>query len=135
MVASSTPCGACAAPGAARSQQQHVIRIDHRGVGDVAVRGPHRPAVERLQAVRTRRHVLEPAQPDEAVSMVQVAELADHAHAQCLLRLDEFAIEQLDQHVPLARVQRVLAQLDDFAVLRERRGGGRGVLHGVALWK
>jgi hypothetical protein len=73
---------------------------------------PHRAAVEGAQRLRTRGHVGESAQPDEAVRVVQVAKAAEDGHAQRLLRLDELALEQVDQHISLARVQRVLAELD-----------------------
>ena len=36
----------------------------------------------------------EPAQPDEAVRIVEVAKLADHGDAGSLLRFDELAFEQ-----------------------------------------
>jgi hypothetical protein len=65
------------------------------------------------QALRAGRHVAESAQPDEAVRVVEVAELADHLHADRLLRLDELAVEELDQHVTLPRMERVLTKLDD----------------------
>src|SRR5829696_4430435 len=58
-----------------RPQQQHVVTIDHRGVGLVLVRLPDRPAVEAAQCLGATRHVVEPSQPDEPVGVVQVAEL------------------------------------------------------------
>jgi hypothetical protein len=54
-----------------------------------------------------------PRSHNEAVQMIQVAELAEDVHAEGFLGLDELAVEQLDQDVTLARVQRVLPELDD----------------------
>jgi hypothetical protein len=38
--------------------------------------------------------------------------LADHRHPEGLLALDELAIEEFDQHIALAWMERVLAKLD-----------------------
>ena len=57
---------------------------------------------------------------NEAIGIVKIAELPHHAHAFPFLRFDELAVEQLDQHIALARVQRVLAQLDDLRIVRRR---------------
>ena len=47
------------------------------------------------------------------VRPVEVAELTDHPHPHRLLRIDEGPVEQRDQHLPLAGVQGVLAELED----------------------
>lgn len=60
-----------------------------------------------------------PAQPDEAVRVVEVAELPDDVHADHLLGLDELAVEQLDQGVATPRMERVLAQVHDGAAAVE----------------
>ena len=44
-------------------------------------------------------HVGEPAQPHEPVGAVEIPELADDAHAERFLRLEELAVEQLDQDI------------------------------------
>jgi hypothetical protein len=93
----------------------HVVEGQHGGVGRVAVLLPHRPAVERGQAGGALRHAGKAAQPHEAVGRVQVAKLPHHGHAHGLLRVDERAVEQLDQRIALAGVQRVLAQLHHLA--------------------
>jgi hypothetical protein len=77
------------------------------------VRLPDRPAVEAGQCLGAGRHVGEPAQPDEPIGVVQVAELSQDGHTERLLGLDELPVEEVDQHVPLAGVQRVLTQFDD----------------------
>ncbi len=43
----------------------------------------------------------------------RIAELADDAHADRLLRLDEFGIEERDQRLALARLQRVAPKLEN----------------------
>ncbi len=113
--------GACRAPAGtgnppraeAGLQQQDVVGVGHRRVRLVAVRLPDRPAVEALQRLGAARHVVEAAEPDEPVGVVQVAELPQDGHAHCLLGLDELPVEQLDQYVPLSWAQCVLPQFDD----------------------
>jgi hypothetical protein len=90
----------------------HVVAVDHRRIGRLAVRLPGRAAVERRERVAARGHVGEAAQPDEAVGVVEVAERGEHPCADRFLGLDEFALEQGDQVVAAARMQRVLAQLE-----------------------
>src|SRR5690606_32696987 len=109
-------------PGPDRLQQQHIGEVDHRGVGGRAVLAPHRPAVEAGEGGAAGGHVGERADPHEPVRVADVAERADDAGAELLLRLDELPLEQLDQLVPAARVQGVLPQLDD----RHRRSVGPG---------
>jgi hypothetical protein len=94
-------------------QQQHVVGVDHRGVRRCAVRLPDRPAVEGGEAPRALCHVGEAAKPHEPVEIVEVAELADDLHPVLLLRLHEMGVEEVDQVVPAAGVERVLPKLDD----------------------
>ena len=61
-----------------------------------------------------------PRSQTKVVGAVEVGELADHAHSLGLLRLDEFAVEERDQHVALTRMQQVVAQLEDPAVFEAR---------------
>ena len=96
-------------------QQQHVIRVDHRRSRCGAVLLPHRATVETVQRRVPDRHVGEPTDPHEPVRVVEIAELADDVHADCLLGLDELAVEQLDQVVAPGGVQRVLPELDHRA--------------------
>jgi hypothetical protein len=65
---------------------------------------PHRAAVEGLQRPRAGLHVREAAEPDEAVRVVEVAELPDDAHAASLLALDEVLVEDPDQGVARPRM-------------------------------
>src|SRR6185369_13008583 len=60
-----------------------------------------------------RLHVAEAAQPDEAIRIVEIAVLTDDAHADRLLPFDEVIVEDVHEHVALAWMQRVLAQLED----------------------
>src|SRR5262249_43892205 len=62
------------------------------------------------------RHVAKSSEPHEAVGIVEVAELADHDHADSLLRLDEFAVEQVDQRLTPARMKAVAPKLHDGAL-------------------
>jgi hypothetical protein len=73
---------------------------------------PYRAEIKAIQRRRARGHVGKTAQPDETVRAVQVAELADDPHAVSLLALDEMAVEDVDQHVPFAWMQRVLTQFE-----------------------
>src|SRR6185503_338825 len=90
-----------------------VVGIDHRGGGRSPVLPPDGAAGEAHQRPAALFVIAEPAQPDEVVRAVDVAELADHADAERLLRLHELAVEELDQLVSPAAVQQVLAQLHD----------------------
>jgi hypothetical protein len=74
---------------------------------------PHRPAVEPGERIPPRVVIAETTQPDEMVDAVDIAELADDADAEGFLRLDELAVEELDQLVAPTAVQEVLAQLND----------------------
>jgi hypothetical protein len=70
-------------------------------------------AVERREGFSARGHVLERPNPHETVGLIEVAELADDLHPDGFLTLDEFGLEQIDQHIPLARMERVLPEFDD----------------------
>ena len=86
---------------------------------------PDRAGIEGGQRPLPRFHVVEAAQPDEAVRIVEVAELADDGHALGLLALDEMAVEDVDQRVARAGMQVILAELDD------RRESGFASLRGI----
>ena len=92
-------------------QEQHVRCVDHRRIRRRAVRRPYRPAIERAQRLISCVHVGESAQPHKAIRIIQVAKLADDAHAQRFLAFDELPVEKCDQRVALSRVERVLAEL------------------------
>src|SRR5439155_15123206 len=77
------------------------------------MRLPTRPAVEGLQCCRTTRHVLKPSEPNESIGIIKIAKLAEDIHSQCFLWFDQFAIEQIDQHITFSAVKRVLPQFDD----------------------
>src|SRR5438132_13543422 len=96
-------------------QEQHIIGIDHGGIGRLAMSLPDRSAVKVLERLRARRHVTKTSQPDKSVWIIQVPELTDDLHPKCFLRFDKFPVEQIDQHIPLPRMQRVLPQLNDRA--------------------
>src|SRR5438552_18611303 len=96
-------------------QQQHIIGIDHGGVGRFAMCLPDRAAVKVLERLRARRHVTKTSQPDKSVWIIQVSELTDDLHPQRFLRFDKFPVEQIDQYIPLPWMQRVLPQLNDWA--------------------
>jgi hypothetical protein len=96
-------------------QKQHTIGIDHGGVGCFAMCLPDRAAVKILKRLRARRHVPKTSQPDKSVWIIHVPELTDDLHPERFLRFDKFPVEQIDQHIPLPRMQRVLPQLNDRA--------------------
>ena len=83
---------------------------------------PHGAAIKALQCAVARLHVGKATQPDELVGPVQVAELAQHAHALRLLGFHKLPVEQVDEHLALLGVQGVLAQFDDGVGI----GGGHG---------
>jgi hypothetical protein len=74
---------------------------------------PDRTGVEGRQLVRTRCHVRESTQPDEAIRLVEIAELADEPHPEHFLALDELTLEEGDERLPRAGLQRVLAEFED----------------------
>src|SRR5262245_21376589 len=102
------------------SQQEDIVAVDHRRVGSLAVPGPDRAAVEGAQCVGTEGHVRKAANPDEAIRIVRVAERPEHADPDGLLRLHELALEELDQRLARAGVERVPPQLDDTRTPRLR---------------
>ena len=73
--------------------------------------------IECAQRGQPRLHVRKPAHPYEAVWVVEIAERAEHMAAKLLLAFDETSFEQLDQHIALARMERVVAQLKHSEVL------------------
>ena len=77
------------------------------------MRLPNRPAVESLQCCGTTRHVAKASEPNESIGIIKIAKLAEDIHSQCFLWLDEFTIEQIDQHITFSAVKRVLPQFDD----------------------
>ena len=79
------------------------------------MRLPDRPAIKVLERLRARRHVTKTSQPDKSVWIIQIPELTDDLHPERLLRFNKFPVEQIDQHIPLPRVQRVLPQLNNRA--------------------
>ena len=111
--------------GPGRFEQPHIAHVDHRLVRRRLVLGPDRPAVELLQRGMTRLHVGETANPDESIGAAAIAELPHDRHADRFLRFDEVSIEEIDQDVPLSRLQGVLTQLDHGAAAARRtvRGG------------
>src|SRR5438067_2371490 len=96
-----------------RAQEQYVVRVDHGRVGGAAVGLPDRAAIERLQRLGARWHVAKAAQPDEAIGIVEVAELTEEPDARRSLGLDELLLEEADQVLAPAGVERVLPQLED----------------------
>ena len=48
-------------------------------------------------------------------------ELTDDLHPERLLRFNKFPVEQIDQHIPLPRMQRVLPQLNNGAAIFQRQ--------------
>ncbi len=94
-------------------EQKDVVAVDHRRVGGFAVKLPNGTVIEGGQAGKARVHVGEAAQPDEAIGPVEVAEGADHLHPERFLRLDEVVLEEVDQGITLAVMQRVLPEFDD----------------------
>jgi hypothetical protein len=77
------------------------------------VRFPHRSAVKRSEGGLANLHVRKAPKPDKYVWPVEISKLADHMHPHELLRLDELAVEQLDQDIALTGPQRILPKLND----------------------
>src|SRR5262245_8972004 len=122
-------------PGPGRLQQQHIVGLEHGGVRGISVRRPHRPSVEGFEGFAARVHVREAAQPHETILATAIAELTDQRHAGRLLRLDEIALEQVDERVALTRLERVLPQFDDRAAIRLCEGRTHWDSHGTCEWK
>ncbi len=101
--------------------KQHITGIDHGGVGRFAMCFPNRPAVKILERLRAGRHVPKTSQPDKSVWIIQVPELSNHLHPERFLRFDKFPVEEIDQHIPLPRMQRVLPQLNNRAAIFKRQ--------------
>ena len=97
-------------------------RIDERRIDGVAVREPQVAVVEVLERRQARGHVREAAQPDEPVGIVEVVEEADELHPRCLERLEQLALEELDELVATPGLVRVLPQLDDHRANQSRSG-------------
>ena len=101
---------------ARRSQQEHIIRIDHGRVGCVSMDFPDRSRVKGMESLRPRRHIMETAQPDKPVWIIQVIELPQDVDSDSFLRFDKLALEESDQFIAPARLQCVHPQLDDGGI-------------------
>src|SRR5689334_7006170 len=66
-----------------------------------------------MQSLRPRRHIMETAQPDEPVQVIQIVELPEDLDADCFLCFDEFTLEEPDQFIAPARMQGIHPELDD----------------------
>ena len=95
------------------AQEQDVIRIDHGRIGDVAMRFPNRSAVKSIQRLCACGHVVESAQPDELIRVIEIPKLTDDLQTHSFLRFDKFAVEEFDQGIAFSGVKRVLPELDD----------------------
>src|SRR4030095_4882173 len=69
---------------------------------------PDRATIKFFQLTSARFHVSKPAQPDEAIRIVQVAKLSDHGHTGRFLTFDEDLFEKRDQHFAAAGHESVL---------------------------
>ena len=76
------------------------------------MRAPSWAGVEAVEGGGARLHIGEAADPDEAVRVIQVAEGRDDRAAKRLLALNKFALEEFDQYVALAGLERVVAELE-----------------------
>ena len=96
-----------------RAEQQHIVAVDHRRVGDFAIFHPRRAGVECVEAGAARVHVAKAPEPNEIVRPIEIAKRPDHLHSNRFLRFDELPLENFDQRFASAFVERVLAELDD----------------------
>src|SRR2546428_772953 len=81
------------------------------------MRLPDRSSIETRQCFLSAGHVRETSEPDEAIGIIEIAELTDDAHPGGLLRLDKLGVEEIDEGITLARMECVLAELDDHDAL------------------
>src|SRR3954464_1556188 len=100
-------------PGRVRSITQFVSHFRPSSENACSQRAASFPCLVQTQRLGARGHVAKAAQPDEAVSGVEVAELTEEPDARRSLRLDEFTVEEGDQVLTPARLESVLPQLDD----------------------
>ena len=70
------------------------------------------------------RHVGKAADPDESIRTPPITKLPDDGHSSGLLRFNEVSVEQIDQHVALTGLERVLPQLDHWTAAARRRDAG-----------
>src|SRR5688572_3579439 len=80
------------------------------------MRLPDGSAVKRVQRFCARLHVVESAQPDELIWVIEITELTDHLNPNSFLGFHEFTVEELDQVVAFSRVKCVLSKFDDGGV-------------------
>src|SRR5262245_34980472 len=95
------------------AQQQNIIRVDHRGVCGIAMFLPYWSAVKSIQGLCTCIHVIESAQPDESIWVIQIIKLSDDLHSHCLLRFDKFTVEKFNQFIAPAWMKCVLSEFKD----------------------
>ena len=65
-------------------------------------------------------HITKSPHPHETIRIVEIAKLPDQLHPQRLLALDEFPFKEIDQDIPFAGIERVLAEFDHFAAVFAR---------------
>src|SRR5262245_31685798 len=93
-------------------KKQHVVRVDHGGVGRLAMLFPNRPTIKFFELTCARDHIGKPPQPDEAIRIIEIAKLSDHGHAGRFLSFDEVPFKERNQHFASAGHESVLPKFD-----------------------
>src|SRR5689334_4966680 len=81
------------------AQQKNVVRVDHGSVGGLTMSFPYRSAIEGMQGRLAGGHIVETAQPDKLIWIVQIIKLTNELNTDSLLRFDKFTLKELDQFV------------------------------------
>ena len=74
---------------------------------------PRRGCVKGLERAAPCLHVRKPAEPYEAVGVIEIAVVTDRDHPAPFLALDELTFEEWNEDIAPARVQSVTAQFDN----------------------
>src|SRR6185503_21105537 len=74
---------------------------------------PNGSAIKGMQGGLAGGHIVESAQPDKLIRIVQIIKLPNELNADRLLCFDKLALEELDQFITPARMQGIHPEFDN----------------------
>src|SRR5205814_86716 len=80
------------------------------------MRFPDGSTVKRIERLLTRGHIVETAQPDKSIQVIEIVKLTDDLDAHSLLCFDKFTVEEFDQFIAPAWIQCVLPEFDNWRI-------------------
>src|SRR6476469_538942 len=95
------------------AQQKNVVRVDHGSVGSLTMDFPDGPTIKGIQRRLAGGHIVESAQPDKLIGVVQIIKLTRELNTDRLLCFDKFALKELDQFITPAWMEGIHPEFDN----------------------